>query len=98
MYVLYRSVGENYSKINFEIRFLSDSPGRRFDIRAPVFGVNTIPECLQRHIALFRIESKQAVYSGRPVGPLSTPHIPGPTACATQTLRFGQIGVAASQL
>jgi len=81
MYVLYRTVWENYSKINFEIRFLLDGQSRRFDIRAPIFGMNPIPEGLQRHIALFRIESKQIVHSWRPVCPLSTPHIPGPTAC-----------------
>ena len=60
--------------------------------------MNAIPERLQRHIALFRIESKQAVHSGRPIRPLSASYIPGPTACTTQTLGFGQIGIAASQL
>src|ERR1700694_3614791 len=98
MYSLYRSVRKSYSKINFEVRFLSDSPGRRFDIAEPVFGENTIPEGLQRHSALCRIEPKQVIYFGRPIHELSTAHIPGPTACMTQMLGFGQIGLATSQL
>jgi len=64
MYALYRSVRKSYSKINFEVRFLSDSPGRRFDIAGPIFRENTIPEGLQRYSALFRIEPKQIVYFG----------------------------------
>src|SRR3977135_2551320 len=97
MHALYRSVRKSYSKINFEIRFLSDSAGRRFDIADPIIGENTIPESLERHIVL-RIEPKQAVYFGRPIRPFSTAHIPGPTACMTQMLGFGQIGLAPSQL
>src|SRR6266566_4929390 len=98
MYVPYRSVRKSHSKINFEVRFLSDSLGGRFDIPTPIFGENTIPEGLQRHRAFFRIEPKEAVYFGRPIRPLSTVHIPGPTARTIQMLGFGQIALAASQL
>src|ERR1700694_4789359 len=98
MYSLYRSVRKSYSKVNFEVRFLSDSPGRRFDIAEPVFGENTIPEGLQRHSALSRIEPKNVVYFGRPVHEISAAHVPGPTASMTQMLGFGQIGLATSQL
>src|SRR6266478_10124066 len=97
MHIPDRTIRKDYSKIDFEVRFLSNSPGRRFDIRAPIFGVNTIPEGLQRYRAFYRIEPKQVVYFGRPIRPLSTTHIPDPTACMTQMLSFGQIGLAAPQ-
>jgi len=97
MYVLYPSVRQHYPKFDFEIHLLFNSSSRRFDIRAPVVGVNTIPEGLQRQIFLFRIESKQWVYSGRTIRPFSTPHVPGPTACTTQALGLGQISFATSQ-
>src|SRR6267378_3036531 len=38
------------------------------------------------------------IYFGRPIHELSTAHIPGPTACMTQMLGFGQIGLATSEL
>src|SRR5258706_1566659 len=98
MYSPYRSVRKNYPELNFEVRSLSDRPGRHFDIADPVFGVDAIPEGMQRHRALFPIEPKNVVYFGRPIHELSTPHIPGPTACMTQMLGFGQIGLATSQL
>src|ERR1700720_1730149 len=98
MYAFYRSVRKSYPKIDFEICFLSDSLGRHFDVPAPVLGENAIPEGLQRHCALLRIEPKQVVHFGRPIPELATAPIPGPTACLTQMLGFGQIGLATSQL
>ena len=89
MYALDRSVGKSYPKINFKGRFLSDRAGRRFDVADPVFRNNTIPEGLQRHSTLFRIEPENVVNSGRPIHELSTAHIPGPAARTTQLLRFG---------
>src|SRR5882757_6711715 len=44
MYTPCRSVRKGYPKINFEVCFLLDSSGRRFDIAIPVFRENTIPE------------------------------------------------------
>src|SRR5258708_37666269 len=96
MYAPDRSVREPYSKIDFEGCFFSNRTGRRFNITDPVLGKNTIPECPQWHIVT--IESEQTVYFGRPIRPLSTAHIPGPTARMKQALGFSQIGLAAPQL
>src|ERR1700742_4839451 len=78
------SARKSYPKINFEIHFVPDGTEHHFANPAPVFGNNTIPECLHRHIGLFRIEPKQRVYFGRPIHDPSTAHIPGPTAAMTQ--------------
>ena len=98
MYVFDRAIRKSYPEINFELRLLSDSLGHHFDVPPPVFRENTIPEGLQWHSALFRIEPKNVVYFGRSINELSTAHIPGPTARMTQMLGFGQIVLATSQL
>jgi hypothetical protein len=46
MYVLDRAIWKSNSEINFEVRFLSDSPFRHFDNPAPIFGEDTILEGL----------------------------------------------------
>jgi len=53
---VYRSVRKTYSKINFEVRFLPIAWDGRFDVRRLLR--ENIPEGLQWHSALFRIEPK----------------------------------------
>jgi hypothetical protein len=42
MYASCRAVRKSYSKINFDMRFFSDSLGLRFDNPAQIFGENTL--------------------------------------------------------
>src|ERR1700730_9988096 len=97
MHVACRTVRKNDAIVAFEVRFLSESLPHHFDDPVPVFVVNTIPYGLLWYSVLFRIQSQHAVRFGGPKHKLPPPRIPGPTACMTQALGFGQIGLAASQ-
>src|ERR1700733_11400578 len=98
MYVFYRSVRTSNSKVDFEIRFLPDRPGRRFHIAGPVLGEDAIPEGVQRDSGLLRVETKNVIHSDGPIDKLPASHIPGPAAGMTEMLGFGQVGLATSQL
>ena len=59
-----RSTRKYDPKKYFEGLILSDRSRRRFDIAAPVFGMDAVPERLHRHRTFVRIEAKNVVYSG----------------------------------
>jgi len=91
--------GRTIRKSTSKIRFFPDARAAAFDIRAPVFGMNAIPERLQRHIALFPIESKQNRSFGRTDMPtLDAAHSHAQLLVQRKRSDSGQIGIAAPQL